>query len=317
MVQKFYQSISVLCVKMAAKLPPKIAYVLAWIIARLLVTFNINITKKIKLNLKIAFPHFNESMMKRLCNRSVHQSVFGVYEIAHVWCCSLATLNKRFLSVHGGAILRQLLDSNTPIILLCPHLGCWEMANYWLNHMDYNVSILYKPMPNEYLDQFMFQARGKGGSDIVQGNRRGIKKIYQDLKNHKMVGILPDQVPQEKSGGVMAPFFSTDAATMTLVHTLIKKTNASPIFISAIREQYKGFHIHIQCGKEIIHADLHQSLLKMNEGIEKMIAIAPEQYQWAYSRYRSNPLVDYTNIHFHVDKDDHATVKNTDYPNDS
>ena len=283
----------VLLITWSAKLSPFVAYRLSRIMAKFLSIFNSNVKRVATLNLQIAFPNHNDDEKKRVLLNVLHQSLYSIFEIARVWCEDLSNLQNRFLTVKGYAILQQLIDEKKPIIVVCPHLGCWEAVGYWLNSIGYSMSILYNPLANKCLDDFMIKVRQKGGNEIVPINNKGVMRIYKDLRQHKIVGILPDQVPKREASRVMAPFFSADAATMTLIHTLIKKTKAVPVFITATREGYSGFNIHIQSGEDMMVDDVQQSVTAMNKRIERMIDIAPEQYQWTYHRYRYNPLIDY------------------------
>jgi KDO2-lipid IV(A) lauroyltransferase len=280
-------------IRVIALLPPAIAYCISKLLAILVAALKLQLAQTAKLNLRIAYPQLSKSQKNKKLHNSLHQSIYSTYEIAKIWTAPFAKTKKKFLSQNGAEILHELIEAKKPVILLCPHLGCWEAVGYWLNTLGHKMSILYKPMDNQLLDDFMIQARGKAGNEVVPVNAQGIRRIYKDLKENKIVGILPDQAPKEEGSRVMAPFFSADAATMTLIHTLIQKTKATPILITSIREGYHGFHIHIQKGENVINADVKESVTAMNQNIEKLIALAPEQYQWSYRRYRYNPLIDY------------------------
>ena len=75
------------------------------------------------------------------------------------------------------------------------------------------------------LDRLITRTRSRGGIKMVPANRSGVSKILKSLKQGKIVGVLPDQVPPEE-GGTFAPYYTEQALTMTLVSKLLQKTNA-------------------------------------------------------------------------------------------
>ena len=51
---------------------------------------------------------------------------------------------------------------------------------------------------------------------MASADKAGVLQIQRTLKNGDLVGILPDQDPGEE-GGILAPFFSKEVNTMTLL----------------------------------------------------------------------------------------------------
>ena len=79
---------------------------------------------------------------------------------------------------------------------------------------------------------------------------------------------------------------------MSLVSRLLVKTNASAVFIGAIRSR-DGFEIVIhEPSADLYSTDLDLSLTALNAGVEEMIQLAPEQYSWEYKRFRPVPRGD-------------------------
>ncbi|MGV6807944.1 MAG: lysophospholipid acyltransferase family protein, partial [bacterium] len=153
---------------------------------------------------------------------------------------------------------------------------------------DAQLTSMFAPSGRDELDQWVREAREKFGAVLVPANNRGVAAIIKTLKQNKTVGILPDQVPAPESGE-FAPFFERPALTMTLIYNLISRTGAKAIIASATRVR-GGFRLTFrQPDKGLYSADENESLSALNKSIEECIAIAPEQYQWEYKRFKKQP----------------------------
>jgi KDO2-lipid IV(A) lauroyltransferase len=106
-----------------------------------------------------------------------------------------------------------------------------------------------------------------------------------------VVGILPDQVPNEAAAGIFSPFFGVPAYTMVLVFRLVQKTGALVLFTYAERlSQGGGFHLHFQQASPMINsAQVEISVRALNQGVEQCVQTCPSQYQWNYKRFKRHP----------------------------
>ena len=82
-----------------------------------------------------------------------------------------------------------------------------------------------------------------------------------------------------------------DTLTPKLPHDLLMKSKALAVFGFAKRlPNAEGFEVYFfQPDEEIYSEDLVSSAAAMNRTIERMISIAPAQYQWTYKRFRRRP----------------------------
>jgi KDO2-lipid IV(A) lauroyltransferase len=118
---------------------------------------------------------------------------------------------------------------------------------------------------------------------------RGVKALLKALKAGESVAILPDQTPAEGSGE-FADFYGQQTYTMTLVHTLIKRTGAKVVSGGAQRTGSNQFHLQFQPAPEAIYSDdMLTSVAGLNECVKQCIELCPEQYQWEYNRFKLLP----------------------------
>jgi KDO2-lipid IV(A) lauroyltransferase len=78
--------------------------------------------------------------------------------------------------------------------------------------------------------------------------------------------------------------------TGVFVPRMARRTEATVLFVTC--ERYKGgrYRVHIFKADEAIYGeDMRAATTAVNHGIEQCIEVAPEQYLWAYKRFRNRP----------------------------
>lgn len=241
-----------------------------------------------RINLALCFPHLDDSSRERLCRRHLQHMGRSLMELSAVW---FRPMNKVAGLIHETSGAEHLeRPSGQGMILLLPHLGCWEIIGLLLPLRE-QVTSLYRPPRNSELAPLIKQARERSGATLVPTDNQGVKRIYQTLQQGGTTCILPDQQPSSTRGAVFAPFFGQPALTMLLVNRLARKTGARIVIGYAQRLPWgRGFHIHYFPAPEgLDHEDPGQAAKALNQGLEQAIGECPEQYQWSYKRFRAQP----------------------------
>ncbi len=219
----------------------------------------------------------------------------SVVEVARVWCGDPARALRLVREVRGAGYLEDALAGGSGVIIAAPHLGCWELLNYWLAAQT-PLAIVYRPPRNPAVEPFLVKARGALAVEQVRAEGAGVRALYRRLAAGGVVGILPDQQPKQGEGE-FAPFFGIEALTMVLVPRLAERTGARVLFAFAERlPKGAGFRIHIRPAPEgIADPDLRIACTALNRGVEDCVRLAPAQYQWHYKRYSNRPSRDERN----------------------
>lgn len=189
----------------------------------------------------------------------------------------------------GYEAYRAAVDSDQGVILLAPHLGNWEIFGY-LAVQDVEATFMYQPPRSAAMDRILREGRNKTGVCLAPTTRRGVAEVMRTLARGELVGILPDQVPAEGSGE-FAPFFGEPAYTMTLIASLLRRSDARVFCGFGLRlPGGKGFRsIFEEADPDIYSPDVAVSLSALNRTVERAVSRAPEQYQWEYKRFRRRP----------------------------
>lgn len=184
------------------------------------------------------------------------------------------------------AVAAESGDGHQGTLLLVPHLGNWELLSLYLG--EFGVTALYDPPRLMSLEAPIRSARERSGSTLLPIDRSGLKGLLGALDNGGLVALLPDQVPDPRSG-VYAPFFGQPALTMTLAHRLIRRTEPA-VLMGALLRTEQGFEFVLHTLDEsVADPDPVVSAGVMNAAIEHLVARAPDQYQWGYKRFKRPP----------------------------
>jgi KDO2-lipid IV(A) lauroyltransferase len=249
-----------------------------------------NSQKRIALqNIRVVFPNLSAHEQKTLLHKNLLELGKTITELGPLWCWTDQQILPLIKEVKGQALLDAAIANQKGVILLGPHIGCWELNAVYLS-CRYPATFLYSPPNVPSVGSFMEKARARFGAKLVPTDLRGVRTLIKALKNNEVTGILPDQDPGE-SGGVYAPFFGRLARTMTLVSKLIQKTDCVALFMAMERlPDAQGYRLHfLPATEDIASPDELLAATALNKGSEQCIQIAPEQYLWSYKRYRKPP----------------------------
>jgi KDO2-lipid IV(A) lauroyltransferase len=197
-------------------------------------------------------------------------------------------------------VVEQLLAQNRGLLLLTPHLGCFEMvAQAYAERFGASkpITALYRPSKQAWLAEVMKEARNRPGMLASPATLAGVRQMLRALKKGDTVGLLPDQVPPEGMG-VWAPFFGRPAYTMTMAAKLVVQTGCAVVLMRGERLGWlarlrKGcdYVVHVsgisdEVAQVLAGGDAAQSAAAINRLMEDLIMQAPEQYLWGYNRYK-------------------------------
>lgn len=213
-------------------------------------------------------------------------------EVAKVWNGEPQRALALIREVRGLDHFEAALAARRGLIVAAPHLGCWELLNYWLAART-PLAIVYRPPRRAELEPLLVEARGALPVEQVRAEGAGVRTLYRRLAAGGVVGILPDQQPKQGEGQ-FAPFFGIEASTMVLLPRLAERTGADVLFAFVERlPRGRGYRLHLlPAPAGIADADLRVACTALNQGVETCVRLAFDQYQWHYKRYSRRPDAD-------------------------
>lgn len=225
----------------------------------------------------------------KVVRRAVGEAGKLVFELPWVWLRPHAQKQPR-ISWDGVELVEQALQRGKGVIFMTPHVGCFEaipQAQVERFSAKYGaMTLLYRPSKSPWFDAVLREVRSAPGLEPAPTTTSGVRMVLKALKQGRVIGLLPDQVPGDGLG-VWAPFFGKSAYTMTLAVRLAQQTGAALLMTWGDRlPGGQGYVVHV----EKLELPLDQSnelcAAALNRAMEDLIARRPTMYLWSYARYK-------------------------------
>ncbi|MGQ0530319.1 MAG: lysophospholipid acyltransferase family protein [Panacagrimonas sp.] len=238
------------------------------------------------LHLDLCLPELSEAERREIARQSLIHLAKALVEAPAIWFGPHKRLRRWIDDVQAAAKLREIISGGGSIVL-CPHIGSWELAGMFCAAQG-TITSLYKPQKG-VIDALILEGRRRLGAHLVPTTGAAVRALLQALRDGQMIGVLPDQDPP-RGAGVFAPLFGIPAHTTELVSKLAARTQAPVCFCYAERLPWaRGFRFHVVPLVNPDIADSEMGAAAMNRGIESVLTHLPEQYWWSYERFRRLP----------------------------
>ena len=221
-------------------------------------------------------------------------------ELARIWFGAPVPLRW-----DGAQHIEAALRDGQGLLLLTPHLGCFELtAQAYAQRFGVQpegplpagapaprpITVLYRPPRVAALHPVLRAARERPGLHSAPTDLSGVRQLLKALKQGQTVGLLPDQVPPAGMG-VWAPFFGRNAYTMTLAARLAQVPGTQLLLVWGERLPWgRGYVVHVRPWIDVVGAPLaHEpqaAAAQINQAMQALIGHCPAQYLWGYARYK-------------------------------
>ena len=204
-------------------------------------------------------------------------------EILAVWTRPLDRVLGLVRGASGTEHVEAARAAGHGLILITPHLGCFEIAAHYCATFG-PITALYRPPKLAALEPLMLAGRERGPVRLAPTDLSGVRKLLRALKSRESIGLLPDQVPG-RGEGEWVDFFGRPAYTMTLATRLAEGSGAPMILVFAERLAWgRGFHMHfVPLGPARAG---ESGVRRLNRALEDLIRRSPSQYLWGYNRFK-------------------------------
>ncbi len=218
-------------------------------------------------------------------NAAIAESGRQLLELPFVWLRPHEEVLATVMRVEGLELLERARAESASVLLLTPHLGCFEVCGQFLCSR-WPITALFRPPRQAALLPFMTAGRARPGFHVAPADVSGVRRLVRALRSGEMVVVLPDQVPK-KGEGLWAPFFGRPAWTMTLAARLSEIRGVRTIMMWAERlPRGAGYVIRFSEPVDPVVGTLEARCATINREIERLIRACPQQYLWGYDRYK-------------------------------
>ena len=240
--------------------------------------------KIIHLNIKRAIPKINSKDLEKITNLmwNSYGRVFAEFMFIKDFRAGKLAKN---IKVEGQNILEAIRSSKKPVIFVSGHFSNFELMAMHLERSGIELSAIYRPLNNIFLNVFMERLRTKYiCKNQIKKGIGGLKKLLALKKNNISTALMIDQRVSE---GILSNFFNEKALTTTIPAQLVKKFDIPiiPIYI----ERLNGINFKITINDPIkfpTDSSVASITDHLNKVLEKMIMKKPESWIWSHNRWK-------------------------------
>ncbi len=134
----------------------------------------------------------------------------------------------------------EALKNGKGAIILSAHIGNWELGGVFMALLGYPMIFVALPHGHEKVNSFFNQQREKRGVIVVPSLGVALRRIYEALKNNKLVALVGDR--DFASGGRKMPFLGLEKIIPRGAAALSMRTGA-PIIPAFVIRQPDNTHV--------------------------------------------------------------------------
>ena len=235
-------------------------------------------------NIKRAFPNIEKSEIKKIKNFmwNNYGRIFAEYMFIKNFRSGKLSSE---IYIEGKDILSEIINSKKQVIFISGHLSNFELMAMSLEKTGINLSAIYRPLNNIFLNKIMERIRKKYICKYqIKKGIGGLKNLIKLKKKNFSTALMIDQRVSE---GILSNFFGEKAFTTTIPAQLIKKFNIPVVPVYIERTKDIKFKIIIEKPIYFSKDDTIQEITdELNKILEAMIIKKPEQWIWSHNRWK-------------------------------
>jgi len=190
----------------------------------------------------------------------------------------------KLVEIQNWDVVESAINEGRGLVMLTPHLGGFEVIPRVLAQ-HFPATVLYRPPRQAWLNEVVEAERAYPNMEFVPTNLNGVRQMTRALMRGEAIGILPDQVPSGKEG-VWVPFFGRPAYTTPLPARLANRNHTPVLMFTAKRKSLGQGWLMEVTRLAPLSEDAVLAATEINHALEQAILKAPEQFIWAYNRYK-------------------------------
>ena len=235
-------------------------------------------------NIKRALPEIDENNLKNIENLmwNNYGRIFAEYIFLKDFRYGKLASN---VQIEGQEILNDIKENNKQVIFISGHLSNFELMAMFIEKSGINLSAIYRPLNNIFLNGIMENIRKKYiCKNQIKKGLAGLKKLIKLKKKNYSTALMIDQRVSE---GILSPLFNEKALTTTIPAQLVKKFNIPIVPVYIERIDGLKFKITINQPLSFPHNTSQQQITdNLNQILEKFILSKPENWIWSHNRWK-------------------------------
>jgi len=189
--------------------------------------------------------------------------------------------------------LAMLREPGVPLVLATAHLGCWEIAGYWMS-LFRPMYGLARPMNNPYVQRFLMEDHFRTDLTVLPKSQGFSPELLRAWKERgAALAIVMDQ--HAGRNGVWMEFLGRLASVHTSPARVHLLTGHPLLFGCLIRQGPLRYGLVITepicatASKEDRERVVRSITQELSRRLETLVRRYPEQYLWMHRRWRTPP----------------------------
>lgn len=267
------------------KLPRPIRHGVGKLLAMLAWRLNRKRRLIVETNLAICFPEKNKTVLAVLGKKHFQAMGRSFMDMGLIWFASDKKLLKA-IRLEGWEHYETARAAGKNIILHVAHSAGLEFGAMAVGSREPGLGP-YNAVNNKLVDNFIAKGRRRFGNQVFERDD-GMLAYTRALKKGKLLYTLTDE-DHGPEQSVYAPLFNHPKATLPIVGRLAKLSDAAVLptttwydtkqhqYVTTILPEIKNFPTKTP----------EDDAKKLNQSLEQMILIAPEEYMWTLRIFRT------------------------------
>ena len=244
--------------------------------------------KIISKNINFAFPNINNSDEKKIIKGmwSNYGRTFAEYVFLNKFSKNSP---EKLVSIQGKDILDEIKEKNESVVFVSGHFANFELMAMQLSNYGINLSTIYRPLNNIFLNPLMEYLRIKYiCPNQIKKGRAGMREILKKIQEKYSIALMIDQRVTE---GEKVLFFNQPAYTTTIPAQIALKFSSKIVPISLKRTSDVKFNMVVEKPIDVERSenqnkDILDISIKLNSVMENMIKNNPDQWIWSHNRWK-------------------------------
>lgn len=242
----------------------------------------------VDINLACCFPDKTAQQRTAMADAYFYYAARVLLDYGLLWFARAHRLDKQ-IEIRGVENLSQsLANKKRTILLTCHSLGL-EYGALAITR-NYSTVGLVKPARNELFEWLIARGRSRFQGRLFERDA-GIRNIVRAIKNGLLFYYLPDEDLGRTQQTEFLPFFDVPTATLTSLGRLAHMCDAQVVPCFTWLDESVGKYVleFYPALEDFPGADEVADAGRMNQVLEKMICVAPEQYMWSFRIFQTRP----------------------------
>ncbi|MEP0356848.1 LpxL/LpxP family Kdo(2)-lipid IV(A) lauroyl/palmitoleoyl acyltransferase [Paraglaciecola sp.] len=241
-----------------------------------------------KRNIDLCFQHLSTEQRAQMLEENLDNAGMALLETGMGWWWPDWRV-KNMVEYEGLELIEDIQAKGKGVLGYAIHNMNIEFGCRLLGIEKPSV-VFYRKHNNPLMEYMQYHGRNRANKYMI--HKRNVKGLIQALDQKELCLYLPDQDYGRKKCE-FTPFFGVpQTATTTGSLLFAKQADCETVFFVSLKTK-TGYKVKVLPGLENFPSgDDKYDVTRINEMVEKMILLAPEQYLWMHKRFKTRPSKD-------------------------